>query len=250
MRNKYEEKDGSRLLQWLTGILGVAIFLAILFLVIYFGCRIKKIQIEGNEIHTDEEIKQVVFNDKYSWNSVYVFLKYKWKKPKTLPFVDTMEIQWKGPGSVKVHVYEKNMVGYLYVDSTGQFAYIDKDGIVEELSTRIIEGVVELQGLSVKDVKLYETLKTENGSTFKNLLSLTNTLEKYELMPQKIRVENGISFCLLYKDVTVNFGNATNLNEKLVRLKKIFPEIEGLKGTLHMEDWTNEESDITFRKEK
>lgn len=250
MRNELEEKEGSGVLRWFTGILGVAIVAAIVFFFIYFGCRIKQVQVDGNEIHTDDEIRQVVLNDKYSWNSVYVFLKYKFRKPKTLPFVDTMEISWKGPGKIKIHVYEKNMVGYLYVDSTGQFAYIDKDGIVEELSTRVIEGVVEIEGLDVKEVKLYEALKTENRATFKNLLSLTNILEKYELIPQKVVVSEGMSFALVYEDITVNLGRATDLNEKMVRLKKIMPELTGLKGTLHMEDWTNDDSDITFQKEK
>ncbi|MBE5907143.1 MAG: FtsQ-type POTRA domain-containing protein [Lachnospiraceae bacterium] len=250
MRARDLEHEGGGLLRWMIGLLGVVIICAIIFLFIYFGCGLKTVEVTGNEIHTNEEIKEIILNDDYSWNSVYVFLKYKFKKPKTLPFVDTMEIQIKSPSKIQIHVYEKNMIGYLYVNATGQYAYIDKDGIVEELSTRIVDNVVELNGLEVKDVKLYETLKTENPATFKNLLALTNTLEKYKRLPKKVSVFSGMLFTLYYGDITVNFGSATNLNEKMVRMDKILPQLEGMKGTLHMEDWRNEDSDITFQKEK
>ncbi|SFP97344.1 cell division protein FtsQ [Lachnospiraceae bacterium XBB1006] len=250
MKARSQEYEGSNVLRWMIGLLGLVIVCAIAFLIIYFGCSLKTVEVTGNEIHTNEEIKEIILNDDYSWNSVYVFFKYKFKKPKTLPFVDTMDIQLKSPTKIQIHVYEKNMIGYLYVQSTGQYAYIDKDGIVEELSTRIVDHVVEIDGLQVKDVKLYETLRVENPATFKHLLSLTNTLEKYHRLPAKLGVQTGNAFTLYYGDITVNFGDASNLNEKMVRMDQILPQLEGMKGTLHMEEWRNEDSDITFQKEK
>ncbi|MCR4956209.1 MAG: cell division protein FtsQ/DivIB [Lachnospiraceae bacterium] len=249
-----EEQDSSNeggFLKVITVLLAVVIILAMGFLGVYFGCNIKKVTIKGNKLHDDEEIKQVVLNDNYSWNSVYVFLKYKFKKPETIAFVDTVEVSLKSPTAIEIRVYEKNMIGYVYVHSTAQYAYIDKDGIVEELSTEKIDNVVQIKGLEVKDVKPYETLNAESKSLFKDLLTLTNTLQKYELSPKRIRVLEDKTFSLSYDDgIKVKMGKATNLNEKAVRLKKIFPRLKGLKGTLHLEDWENESSDITFEKEK
>lgn len=250
MKNREEEYQGSTFLRVITVILGIVIVIAVLFLGIYFGCDIKRVTIEGNELHDNQTIQDVILNDNYSWNSVYVFLKYKLKKPETIPFVDTVEVSLKSPTEIVLKVYEKDIIGFVYVASTGQNAYIDKDGIVEELSTRKIDDVIEVEGPNVSDVKQYKPLETDNESLYKNLLALTNTLEKYDLRPKKITVTDNRNFTLSYGKVKVSFGTATNLNEKIVRLEKILPQVEGLRGTLHMEEWTNEDSDITFRKEK
>ena len=180
--------------------------------------------------------------------SVYVYIKYKFCKPDTIPFVDTVEVTLVSPTEVKIEVYEKDVIGYLYVDATGQNAYIDRDGIVEELSTRIIDGAIEIKGLNVGEVTLYETLQTDNRNLFKNLLSLTNTLRKYHISPSVITVKDDSRFYLTCGDVKVNFGTATDLNDKIVRLEKILPQLEGMKGELHLEEWENENSDITFEK--
>lgn len=233
-----------------TVIMGIVIILAAGFLGIYFGCEIKEVNIVGNELHEEKVIRDVILNDDYSWNSVYVYLKYKIHKPATIPFVDTMEISLDGPDKLTITVYEKNVIGYLYVESTGQYAYIDKDGVVEELSTREINGLARIKGLQIDQVTLYETLKTDNKSLFKKLLSLTQILQKYKLMPESITVEDNNNLLLSYGDVVVNWGQINNQNDKAVRLEKILPQLEGLKGILHMEDWVNENSDITFEKTK
>ena len=45
----------------------------------------------------------------------------------------------------------------------------------------------------------------------------------------------------------MKLGDTEELTEKVVRLEKIMPNLEGLSGTLHMEDWTEDTTDITFR---
>lgn len=248
MSRKGEEQKSSLFLRVATVILGIAIVLLICFLAVFFGCRIQKVTVTGNELHEDAEIEEVILNDQYSWNSVYVFAKYRFCKPESIPFVDTVEVTLKSPTELNIEVYEKDVIGYLYVESTGQNAYIDRDGIVEELSTRVIDGVIEIKGLNVGKVTLYEKLETDNRNLFKNLLSLTNTLQKYHINPSVITVEDNSSFYLQCEDVVVNFGKAEDLNDKIVRLEKILPQLEGMKGELHLEEWENEDSDITFEK--
>ena len=236
------------MLRLLTSLLGVIIVLIAIFLFVYFGCEIEKVTIKGNKLNEDAAIKNVLLDDEYSWNSVYVFLKYRLKKPETLPFIDSMEVSLTGPRSIEIRVYEKNMIGYLYVDSTGQYAYIDKDGIVEEVSTRVVEGIPEIKGLNVSEPVLFKVLPTDNNKVFKNLLALTLALSKYELMPKSISIVNVNSFSLQYDKITVLFGNAIKLNEKVARLQEILPKLDKMKGTLHLETWSNDESDIIFEK--
>jgi cell division protein FtsQ len=82
----------------------------------------------------------------------------------------------------------------------------------------------------------------------KTLLNLTQTLKKYSLTPEEIDYEEDGEMTLHYDDVLVEFGSDEHLNEKVQRLEKILPSLDGMSGTLHMEDWSEETSEIIFRK--
>ena len=101
----------------------------------------------------------MVLNDEYSWNSLYVDLKYRFVDIGEVPFVDTMEVSLDNPHTVHIKVYEKGMLGYLYINSIGQNAYFDKDGFVVETSTEVIDGVPKITGISCEEVVLYEKLQ-------------------------------------------------------------------------------------------
>ena len=51
---------------------------------------VKQVEVKGNELYSDEQIEASILNDAYSWNSLYVYLKYKLSKTKEVPFVDSM----------------------------------------------------------------------------------------------------------------------------------------------------------------
>ena len=38
------------------------------------------------------------------------------------------------------------------------------------------------------------------------------------------------------------------MSEKVMRLSYILPKLEGMTGTLHLEDWNTENTDIVFEK--
>ncbi|MEG0972596.1 MAG: cell division protein FtsQ/DivIB [Lachnospiraceae bacterium] len=211
---------------------------------------VKKVTVKGNRLYEDEVIRESILNDKYSWNSLYVYLKYKFSKPESIPFVDTMEITLKPPHEIRITVYEKGIVGYVYMETTGQNAYFDKDGIVVEISADLIEDAVQVRGLEFEQVVLYDKLPVEDKTIFKSLLSLSHSLEKYSLMPKSLKIDEKNNIVLRYGKIRVIFGNTENLNEKVLRLNKIMPSIKKLSGTLHMENWIDNASDITFIQNK
>lgn len=209
---------------------------------------VQDVEVEGNAIYSDEKIERWVLNDEYSWNSLYVYFKYKLKDMEEIPFVDSLEVSLKSPHILSVQVYEKGILGYVYIPSLGQNAYIDKDGFVVELSTDVIEGSTKISGLPVQTAKLYEKLPLEKSGVLKTLLSVTQLLTKYELPPDLIYVTDADEVLLSYGDVQVNIGGNVYLNEKIVRLQQIMPNLEGMTGTLHMENWSETNTDIIFAK--
>jgi cell division protein FtsQ len=210
---------------------------------------VKNVEVVGNEIYTDEQIEKWVLNDEYSWNSLYVYFDNKIHKTDEIPFVDSMEITLKSPQTVQIQVNEKGILGYVYIPSLGQNAYFDKDGFVVELSNQIIDGVTKISGLSLETAVLYEKLPLENSSILRTLLNVTQLLKKYDRVPDVILVD-GSGVLLSYGDIQVNVGSGTSLNEKILRMDQIFPQLEGLTGTLHLETWTENSTDIYFKKEE
>lgn len=246
MREKREKKRKWKIR--LAVILVILSLLAIGALVVVKVFTVEKVEITGNAHCSDETIKEWVLKDEYSWNSLYVYFKNKFVEPEDIPFVDTMEVSLKSPHVLEIKVYEKGLLGCVYMESLGQNAYFDKDGLVVEMSSDVIEDVPRVTGLDVEEIVLYEKLPIKGKSVLKNLLSLTQSLKKYELVPESIHYGEEGTYTISYGDITVLLGQAQHLNEKILRLSYIMPQLEGQKGTLHLEGWTEDTTDISFQK--
>ena len=229
------------------------VFLSILLFAVLTGffcvtvCTVSDVEIEGNELYDDESIRQWVQNDRFSWNTLYVYFKYRFKKSEPVPFIDTMTVDLKGPRKLSVLVYEKGPIGYLTDETTGQNIYFDKDGFVIEVSPRQIEGVPHVSGIPCENAAVYEKLDLSE-KTLRTLLTLTQNLEKYHLHADGITYDESGTMTVTFGPIKVNLGSEDNLTEKLVRLEKILPQIEGMSGTLHLETWTEDTTDVTFER--
>ncbi|MCI8300409.1 MAG: cell division protein FtsQ [Lachnospiraceae bacterium] len=226
------------------------LFLAVGALIAFKVFTVEKLEVTGSERYSDEVIEEWLLDDEHSWNSLYVYFKYKFQEPKELAFVDSMELSLKSPHILKVNVQEKALLGRVYIDTMGQNAYFDKNGIVVEMSSEVIKNVPKINGLDVKQIVLNEKLPIKGKSVLKNLLALTQALKKYKLIPGSIKYGEEGNYTLKYGKISVNLGQAENFNEKILRLSYIMPKLEGEQGVLHLESWTENTTDITFEKLK
>ena len=77
-------------------ILSLLLFLALGFYIVVKLFTVESVEVEGNELYESSVIEDTVLQDKYSWNSLYVYIKYKFfQKSGQVPFIDTMEISLK-----------------------------------------------------------------------------------------------------------------------------------------------------------
>ncbi len=231
-------------------LIGFFIFLLLLIIAAFVVTNvfvIKKVKVEGNVLYDEQLIKETVLNDEYSWNSLYVLLKYTFVDTKDVPFIDTIEVKLNNPQSITLKVYEKGMMGYLYISAIGENAYFDKDGFVVETSARIIEDVPRIDGISCEEVVLYEKLPIEEQQ-LKDILTLTQSLKRDGLVPDSIQYGVEEEPHIHYGEVVVQLGSMELLTLKVERLNKILPSLTELKGVLHMEDWTEESANIIFEK--
>lgn len=227
------------------------LLLALAALVVWKVFTVENIVVEGNEHYSDSQIEQIVLNDEYSWNSLYVELKYRFFDVGDVPFVDTMEISLDDPHTVHISVYEKGILGCFYIDAIGQYAYFDKDGFVVETSGEERPDVPKITGVVCSDVTLYEKLPLEDADLLRCLLNLTQTLKKYDLMPKEIHYNEEMESVMSYGDVRVVVGTEDYLLQKIARMSSILPQLlaGSRSGVLHLETWTPDTTEIVFQQD-
>lgn len=222
----------------------ILFILAVLALIVVKVFTVESVEVEGNVLYEDRIIEETVLNDDYSWNSLYVYFKYKFIKMEAVPFIDTMEVSLKSPHVVHIRVYEKGMLGYVVLPELGN-VYFDKDGFVTEISGNVINKVPQICGLQVDEVVLYEKLPVDTDD-LGDILILTQALKRNDMIPEVITYGVPYAPVLTYGDIQVMVGEETNLTKKLERLAKIYPTLLGKQGELHLENWTEETTNIIF----
>lgn len=243
-----EKRRRQRLIKKL--LIGILVFMILTVIAVFVVINVfvvKNVKVEGNVLYDEQLITETVLNDEYSWNSLYVLLKYTFVDTDAVPFIDTMEVKLEDPQTLTIKVYEKGMLGYIFIPAIGENAYFDKDGFVVETSTRIIENVPKIEGVTCDEVVLYEKLPIESQQ-LREMLTLTQALKREGLEPDAIHFGLEQSPVLYYGDTEVWLGSIELLTQKVARLNEILPSLDNIAGVLHMESWTEESANIIFEK--
>lgn len=239
------QRKRRRIKRIIIAILVILIIIALLGFIVFKVFRVENVVVEGNELYDAQVIEDTVLDDDYSWNSLYVFLKYKFVKTEAVPFIDTMEVTLTDPKTLHITVYEKGIMGYIYISSIGENAYFDKDGFVVETSSEKIADTPQVRGLDCDTVVLYEKLPIDD-STLRDILTLTQTLKRSDLVPDTITYGVKNEPVLTFGSIKVEMGDIDLLTQKVARLEKIMPELTGKSGTLDLSSWTEQTTNIVF----
>ncbi len=205
---------------------------------------IKDVSVEGAVHYTDEEIKEIVMSGKYGNNSWFLARKYKNKEIDNLPFIETINVSIESSDRVRIVVYEKALAGF--VEYLGRYIYFDKDGIVVESSTIRTLGVPEVVGVDFDYIVLHEKLPAKDDSLFKRVLNMTQLMTKYGVNAEKMYFKNNGEVVLYYQDITINLGKDDNLDIKVLNLPSLLKNLEGMSGTLRMENYDENTKKVSF----
>lgn len=244
----YEESNGKKVLIISAIVVLVLSVIITAFYLIYTKYKVTIVNVTGNQHYTAEQIKDIVMEGPLGDNSLYLSLKYRNKDMKGIPFVETMDVDIVSPNEIYITVYEKAIAGYVnYLD---RYMYFDKDGIVVESSTSQIMDLPYVTGLSFDHCVLYEKLPVENEEIFSDILLVTQLLEKYKLSVDRIDFDSNLNLTLYKGDAKITMGSFTDIDEKMIKLASIMPELEGLNGVLDMSDYSEETDSgfITFKR--
>lgn len=205
---------------------------------------VTNVTVEGNTHYTDEQIKEMILPGGVLDNSLFLSLKYRNKEMKDIPFVETMDVEIISRHAIRINVYEKALAGC--ISYLGNYMYFDRDGVVVESSDELTEGVPQIKGLSFDHVILHEKLPVEDPEIFSEILKVTQLLAKYGMVADKIFFGSGKEITLYFGQAKVLLGTDENIDEKMMQLVYILPEMEGKSGTLDMRNFDENTVNIPF----
>lgn len=233
-------------------IVGVSIIVILIIAAMIFSKLfvIKTISIKGNDYYTEDEVKEQIFSSSVKNNTLLVWLDYKLRKKKEIPFIENYKMDMVSPSQLQVIVYEKNIIGY--VEYMGSNLYFDRDGTVVESTQSVRKDIPKVVGAQMTKVVLREKIETNQENLFETVMKLRQLFQKYEMENTKICYNKDGSISVVIGDITAVLGEAKLLDGKIGELNDILPELKGLKGTLYLNNYTQSgtSSKYTFKKDK
>lgn len=223
--------------------LWTALFLLLLCLVLAASINIRTITITGNKKYSPEQIEALLFDGKWSKNSLYSYYQSQFQPHKQIPFIEGYEILFQDPVSVEVIVYEKTVVGY--VSYMSSYMYFDKDGIIVESANQELPDVPLISGLKFGQIVLYQKLPVEDEKIFQEILNLTQILTINNLQVERIQYSSLGEATLYLGGIEVLLGGNEHLNSKITELSSMLPQLEGRSGTLHLENYDETNSAVS-----
>ena len=235
---------GLVLIEW---ILGIGIVIAILIGACYYFCPLKEVIVEGTDLYSDSEIQNYILDDKYCSNTIYAFLKNKLFPKSDAEFIESFDVSINNKNSITITANEKTILGYLTNDDL-TYIYFDYDGTINEISETYVDGYMKVEGVVCEDAQLGDTLSIGEAQAG-YLSALIKLLQKESLLPNVISYDDYNHITLLYDNYNISLGSNEYLEEKITRITYILPQIEGMSGTLHLENYSPNSTDIVFEKE-
>ena len=276
MRRSGRKKSIVPLVAVIAACAAVAVFLAV------FYVPDSNAEVLGSTRYKDGEIRQIVMPGFFDHNSVFLQLFRNSVATDDIPFINSIDVEYISRDSVRLHVNEDYPVGYIlrgdqkfYFDSVGlvtesisaagedapkdtaaaEDADEEKDGNAlkaeavtssNTLFRPAVSDVAEVTGLTEDELEVGNMIVAEDPEVFPMLLALSKLLNKFEMLPDEVRVEEGTELSLIYGRVRIALGGNTMLEEKVSRAAAILPQLAGLSGTLHLERYSEETMNIIF----
>ena len=228
------------------------IILVIALVIIFAGIiyvntfNLKEIKVSGCELSNSEDVISAVEAQSFANNTIMLYLANKFSPIDDIPFVEKIDIEFLSKNVISVTVYEKSMAGCIeYMDG---YVYFDKDGVILEASSEMLEGIPCIKGLNYSQWEVGEKLPIDDESKFQSILSITQLIEKYELDIDGIKFTAENEIILIHEKITIELGEGEYLAIQMMNLGSILEGLEGQEGTLYMKDFNSENATASFSK--
>jgi len=166
----------------------IIIFMIVILILIAAGIfvvsSLEGVRVKGNTYYTENKLKNELQKYYVGGNTILTYLRLKYDKSITIPFVDEIETDFTDLHSLTVAIIEKEVVGCL--PYMGEFICFDKDGIMVGSITGKKENGPVVNGIDYNAAVFNKPISTKNDEVFELILNLTQVITKYKLEKDKL----------------------------------------------------------------
>lgn len=242
MSNKIVEKYNMRIIR-------ISIILFMLIVVLSFGIikftNLKNIRVVGLTRYDTESFLKILGDDGLNNNTLFFFLKNTFKKNDDIPFVDNYKVTLINGNSVRIDVYESDIVACVSVMES--YFFFDKNGNVVASAAERPENVPCVTGFEFDEIRIFEKLKIQKNSLFETVSDIVKLLNKYGLKINEINFDEFYSVTLYSDNLTILIGKREEYDTVISGLYSVFEKASEIGGTLDMRYYSDENSTVILK---
>ena len=211
--------------------------------------NIKEIKVLNNNAVTEETV--ISLSEIKTDENIFRFISIDAiNKVKANPYIEDAKIHRKLPNIVEIEVIEREH--NFSVDFLGQYAYINNQGYVLELSEDSKQKPI-IQGISTKEeeVTVGSRLNNEDLEKLEDVIKIMNATKEYGLNEKitdiEINNKNDYNIYLEQENKKVHLGDSSNLSNKLLYVNAIVEQEKGKKGEIFVNGDLNNKFKAYFR---
>ena len=232
--NKKLSKRAKRIRRIIFCIVIIAILIgAIILFLMSDVFNISKITIENNNKVTETEVLQasgIQLNENRFKKSKRKIIK---NIKEQLPYVESVEISKKLNGEVIITITEREPTYMLKYEE--KYAYINNQGYILEISDIALELPI-LTGYSSENIIPGNRLDVEDLEKLDTIIEIIETAKTHEIsnIITEIDITNENNFILSIPSQmkTIEFGDGSNINVKILTIIEVMKKTEGQEGTI------------------
>ena len=115
-----------------------------------------------------------------------------------------------------------------------------------ETSEKRLDDIPCVYGITFTSFTLHEQMQGSDIEKFKEVLVITQLLQKYNIPIENIEFTEEEQLFLVAGDISILMGEDSDMEEKIAELTNILPKLEGKKGILHMETFSKTNTYLRF----
>lgn len=246
-RIERKKKKLKKIIKWITLIF--LIIGGIVFALVSPIFNINDIQVINNNQISTETI--VSLSQLQVGQNIFEFNKSKVEKEiKTNSYVESVNLKRKIPNKIEITIEERKK--NYNVEFLNGYAYINNQGYILEISEQKLD-LPTIQGISTEAEQIVEgdRLNTEDLEKLESVIQIMNICKNYELDNKifSIDITNKNNYIIYMEEEkkTIELGDDSNLNTKMLYIPTILKENEGKEGTIYINGDVNNNFKPRFR---
>ena len=194
--------------------------------------NISKIEVYGNNKVSSDTVTSLSKLKK--GENIFKFNNSIIQNIKENQYIDEVKVKRKLPGTIQIYITERE-VKY-QVKLINSYAYIDKNGYILEVSSKETD-VPIIVGFKTTENELINKnrMETKDLEVLNNILKITDSAKAIDIekIITEINIENENNYCIFIKgqNKKIYIGDANNLTNKMLYVKKILEEEKDHSGT-------------------